>query len=1689
MVNNYFCNRYKNKKQGGISMYKISNKIIASMLLLILTISQLSLIGIYGKEVYAADSSLESQGVATNNANVEFDVYFIVGENETHTAYKNIREENSIYAKVNVKNSGYLKNTQIQFSSENEGKPNFKILEGKENSIIQSINEQSNTVVLNKIDNGKEQVIEIPIELNYSEEILLSELSRESKAIFTGIYVDKDGKENEIEKEITVKLSWEEEKENVELVLEEEISKFIPYTINGEEGIILQTTIKSAVENNLLPVKTTTIQAKVPTINGIKPSNVKVYANTTKATNGGETGYNFSEENYTYNSEESILTITVENKVDENGKIAWKKEAIDEYKVTYFFSKEAKDSITQEGVKIALETSSTLNLYDSRQIVEKAKITQTRTLKDQIGKITEVSIENITQNLSKGYIYANYLAQDKIETTYNQVLAVEVIAPQLVDKIELEQNEEYFKTNEEKYVSTDSKSNYTYYKKISVNKDIVNKILGEEATIKIYNGENLVETINKEVIEKAEQNIEIDLSTKDINSIKIQTSKPVAEGKLEFNIEKAIKGEIGYTKSQMQRVEALNTSFKETTIVEEKAIEETNVTNEIKFVEPETKADIVISKENLSTVVKNENVELKAILRTDSVNNNLYKNPTITIQLPKYIENIEIKDVNMLFDKELTITSTNIVTNSDGSKAIVVKTSGEQTKYSIGSVTGGANIVITASLTVNRLTSNRTETILMSYSNENTNDDVFSETKTAQTNVTFVAPVGVITTASIENYAEGKEQLTSMSGEEATAQIQIMSEARDVKFNMSVINNYNNTIDSVKVLGRIPSKGSKDLVTGEDLSSTFDMKLKSDIEVAGIDSSRITIYYSTNVNATTDLSNTSNAWTTTVENYETIKSYLIVVTGTINTAEAIDFSYTAELPESLQYNETSVENYIVYFNNNLETGKIEDKQLATPITITTGLGPVIEAELYSNISADQKVLEGRTIKYTINVKNTGTEPAQNVKIEIPIPEYLRYIEYVDIQKDLYDENYELKTLTYTEEVLDVNETLTKEFYFIVRNVDSEEETVKVKASITFGENTNTIETNEVTNKIGKAKFYISSYQVYNEKYYIEEADEFKYAFQVYTRDYNETAENTVLTTVLPEGVTYKSVKIEDVDIINYNGEIKEIQVKTTYNEKTRELTVNLGTVEYSLAKRITITTTVDSLPENQYSRTLKILATVTSGNISETSTAKEFEVLKEAVEVTQTANIPSGSKISAGENLVYTATIKNIGSKDVTVTVSDEIPSAVEFGILQYDLNGTTMYRNDIKNGTIGATLTIPVGETRQVKVTVTPKIVTQDTTITNVIKVKKANIEETSNAITHTIETTKYTIPDDDNNGEQDPTTVNKISGVVWKDENKNGIKDSDEQVMSGVEVMLYNATKNTIFAKDGKAIILTTNENGIYTFENVPAGKYMVIFLYETGKYNATTYNAEGSNSDNNSDAIDTKITLDGEQITAAVTNTITLEGSNIYNINLGLVDNPKFDLKLNKTISKITIQDPTGVKEYTYNDEKLTKVEFVEKYLGQTTVVVEYKITVTNEGAIEGFVKKIADYLPTEMSFSSELNRDWYIAENGTIYNSSLSNTKILPGESKEITLILTKTVNANNLGTVSNTAEIYEAYNDEGIEDYDSTPGNKASNEDDLSTADVVLSIKTGKVATFIGLTLSIIVIIGISAYFIKKKVLR
>ena len=181
-------------------------------------------------------------------------------------------------------------------------------------------------------------------------------------------------------------------------------------------------------------------------------------------------------------------------------------------------------------------------------------------------------------------------------------------------------------------------------------------------------------------------------------------------------------------------------------------------------------------------------------------------------------------------------------------------------------------------------------------------------------------------------------------------------------------------------------------------------------------------------------------------------------------------------------------------------------------------------------------------------------------------------------------------------------------------------------------------------------------------------------------------------------------------------------------------------------------------------------------------------------------------------------------------------------------------------------------------------------------------------------------------------------------------------------------------------------------------------------------------------------------------------------------------------------------SGTTTYEYN-KNVAKVEVLGSNLGKASVIIEYKIVVKNEGAISGYAKKIVDYLPSSLSFNSELNPDWFLANDGNVYNTTLADVELKPGEQKELTLIVMKTITENSVGIISNNAEIYESYNTKGLEDYNSKAGNKVQKENDMSSADVILSLVTGTIIKYTIITLSVIALLAGGIIFIKRRVLE
>ena len=85
--------------------------------------------------------------------------------------------------------------------------------------------------------------------------------------------------------------------------------------------------------------------------NELKAEKVEVVAYSTKATNGkdGSADFGKTEENklgsWKYDSESGKITITVNNSKDENNCVAWAKNAVDEFVITYIYNEESVKNV------------------------------------------------------------------------------------------------------------------------------------------------------------------------------------------------------------------------------------------------------------------------------------------------------------------------------------------------------------------------------------------------------------------------------------------------------------------------------------------------------------------------------------------------------------------------------------------------------------------------------------------------------------------------------------------------------------------------------------------------------------------------------------------------------------------------------------------------------------------------------------------------------------------------------------------------------------------------------------------------------------------------------------------------------------------------------------------------------------------------------------------------------------------------------------------------------------------------------------------------------------------------------------------------------------------------------------------------------------------------------------------------
>lgn len=1593
---------------------RILRAMVAISLIVTLTIANFILLG---ANVVSYALGILNQTSETSNKNIKFSTYFKTedGQKTDVKEEKITSNDMKLYMEISVQDEGYF-NGEVEILNSN-----FTIKDQKLSEEINKIDK--NKVSLNQINSGETVEVELEIFPKTGDIIDFNLLNMESEVKLTGIYTDSKARKISVEAIKNVQLILEDPyEENEGINLDAEVITNKIYNIDGVAKRLVQLKVKSNLEGNLYPIKSTNLEINVPEV----AEDVKVISIGTRATNGKE-AEDFTEESWEYVREDNKLNINIQN-TNQDGKISWNKNVKDELVITYILPEDIEITNTQINVK------DTIELYNSNSTTKEDE--NIVTVEEEKDGTFEIKSSNSENSIYKGKIYA------KQEREYKTNVDLYVNYPEISNGLEVLEGQSTYLTDNNELTAN------VQYKKTEINKEKLLQVLGQEGyiTIEDQNGRTIANiTSNLEADEKGNIVINYENGVKEIT---IKTTTPEKAGIIEITHTKVICSE-EYEIETIKEIKKL----KQNIYAKYNEIIVTN-SNEITLNETTTKAKLEINRKDLSTMVKNENVEIRATLVNNSEKYDLYKNPTLKIELPRQVESIDVKSINLLYEDKLKVKDAKMY-EDNGIKIIEIKLEGEQTDYFDSELTQGATVIINSSITLDKKATNSIEKIKMTYTNEKA---VSYENSQEEKEIEIVAPTGMVVANTMT-----ASNISAIGEEETiTKYIGVQDEAKQEEVKIEVINNNEAEVKDISVLGSFPTRSDE---------NTIQSTITREIQTQGIDESKVRVYYSEKEDVTEELTK-ENGWTETITNNQEVKSYLISV-ASMEAGENLTATYGVGIPGGLGYNEQAYENYAVTYNDTL-TGQKEEVK-STPLGVSTGIGPELKAILTAEVAGEElkdgdTVSEGEIITYKVKIENVGTEDAINVLLNENAPEGTT----LKVEGN--------KTI----ETISVGQSIEEEYKVYV-NQDIKPGTA-ITNKIKMQYNNITVESNELK-LISQSRDIVLD--LYQKAYEQKENLALKAGYGTFitlkvTNNSNEDKENVIVQIINNDIFTIS-------EIIDNNE--NEIDLKNK--------TINIK----SLKKNSTVCIDIGIIANKDINvEEADISAKVKSDDKTYRSNVLTYTINKVMLELTQISDT-NNQYLKDGDKIIYTIKLKNSGKIDISnITLLDEIPGILT--VLSIEKDGKVIEQftkeetkiNEISNSIKKSGINLKPGEETEFKITALVENGTQTNKTIKISNIAKATYDSSlieSEEITHLISALSTNAPSGDNSGNSNNEGTNvdsintyTVSGTAWLDKDENGKIDSNEEILSGVTAELVDIETNEI-AKDvnGNKIKTTTDNNGFYSLERIPKGKYIVVFEYDTSKYIPTTYQVDGTDESKNSNVVLNRIKIDGQERTVASTDTLIIQDKSISNINIGLKEIKTFSLKLDKNLSKITVQTKKQTKTYDYNNTTFAKIELPSKEMKNANMIIEYEIKITNIGDAEGYVRNVVDYMPSGMKFNSELNKDWYKLDSN-LYNTSLANEVILPGETKTLKLVLTKIITSENAEIANNIAEIAESYSTSGLQDLNSTSGNRVQGESDMGTADIVIGIATGEIVVNVALiTILTLLTIGAGIYLINKKVIK
>ena len=244
-------------------------------------------------------------------------------------------------------------------------------------------------------------------------------------------------------------------------------------------------------ESNYFPIKNSKTTIQLNQINGKYPYDVKVIT-------ASETQIDHE---YNQNNGEVI--------VKTNQKVA------DEYHIICYYNTNASEN---EEKDLSIKISSKAELEAEEPITIEAQKDLEAVANQNIGTIT--SINHKTENIYNGYIKSNQINGTNYNTQYNEKEQIFISKKEAQESIEIKETNTF--ENEEQELNNEGN---LVYKNSKINKQNIQKILGENGTLQILDSEgNTLATINHETKWEENGNYTINYENEP-EEITIKTSK------------------------------------------------------------------------------------------------------------------------------------------------------------------------------------------------------------------------------------------------------------------------------------------------------------------------------------------------------------------------------------------------------------------------------------------------------------------------------------------------------------------------------------------------------------------------------------------------------------------------------------------------------------------------------------------------------------------------------------------------------------------------------------------------------------------------------------------------------------------------------------------------------------------------------------------------------------------------------------------------------------------------------------------------------------------------------------------------------------------------------------------------------------------------------------------------------------